>query len=155
MERKTPLYKWHEANGGKIVPFAGYLLPVQYETGLIAEHCAVREKAGLFDVSHMGEFAIYGKGALDTIQRLFTNDFTKMNVGRVRYTLMCNEEGGIIDDLVVYKGKRRRVDKESSRRRSFRGYFRLFRPDSAPGAGLRFHPGLHFGNRSPKVLFVH
>ena len=103
MEKKTPLYDWHGANGGKMVPFAGYLLPVQYETGVIAEHCAVREKAGLFDVSHMGEFIISGKGALDNIQRLFTNDFTKMIVGRVRYTLMCNEQGGIIDDMVVYK----------------------------------------------------
>jgi aminomethyltransferase len=103
MEKKTPLYDWHEANGGKIVPFAGYLLPVQYETGLIAEHCAVREKAGLFDVSHMGEFTISGKGALGALQGLFTNDFAKMTVGRVRYTLMCNERGGIIDDLVVYK----------------------------------------------------
>jgi len=103
MEKKTPLYNWHEANGGKIVPFAGFLLPVQYETGVIAEHCAVREKAGLFDVSHMGEFVISGKGALNAIQRLLTNDFAKMTVGRVRYTLMCSELGGIIDDLVVYK----------------------------------------------------
>jgi aminomethyltransferase len=103
MEKKTPLYDWHKANGGKIVPFAEYLLPVQYETGLIAEHCAVREKAGLFDVSHMGEFVISGKGALTAIQRLLTNDFAKMAAGRVRYTLMCNEMGGIIDDLVVYK----------------------------------------------------
>ena len=103
MEKKTPLYDWHEANGGKMVSFAGFLLPVQYETGLITEHCAVREKAGLFDVSHMGEFFICGKGALDAIQRLLTNDFSKMTVGRVRYSLMCNERGGIIDDLVVYK----------------------------------------------------
>jgi aminomethyltransferase len=103
MEKKTPLYNWHEANGGKIVPFGGYLLPVQFETGVIAEHCAVREKAGLFDVSHMGEFIISGAGALDAIQRLFTNDFTNMTAGRVRYTTMCNENGGILDDLVVYK----------------------------------------------------
>jgi len=103
MEKKTPLYDWHEANGGKIVPFAGFLLPIQYETGVIAEHCAVREKAGLFDVSHMGEFVISGKGALDALQRLFTNDFAKMAAGRVRYTPMCNERGGIIDDMVVYK----------------------------------------------------
>ena len=103
MEKKTPLYDWHKANGGRIVPFAGYLLPVQYETGVIAEHCAVRERAGLFDVSHMGEFIISGKGALDTLQRLLTNDFAKMAIGRVRYTLMCNEHGGVIDDLVVYK----------------------------------------------------
>jgi len=103
MEKKTPLFNWHETHGGKIVPFAGYLLPVQYGTGVITEHCAVREQAGLFDVSHMGEFVISGKGALAAIQRLFTNDFTNMIQGRVRYTLMCNEEGGILDDLVVYK----------------------------------------------------
>ena len=103
MERKTPLFNWHESHGGKIVPFGGYLLPVQFETGVIAEHNAVREKAGLFDVSHMGELIISGKKALCALQHLLTNDFTNMEVGRVRYTLMCNDEGGIIDDLVVYK----------------------------------------------------
>jgi aminomethyltransferase len=103
LEKKTPLYQWHESHGGRIVPFAGYLLPVQYEAGVIAEHNAVREKAGLFDVSHMGEFVIKGKGALENIQNLFTNDFTSMATGRVRYTLMCNDEGGILDDLVVCK----------------------------------------------------
>jgi len=103
MEKKTPLYNWHESNGGKIVPFGGYLLPVQFETGVITEHCAVREKAGLFDVSHMGAFTISGTGALDAIQRLFTNDFSNMTTGRVRYTTMCNENGGILDDLVIYK----------------------------------------------------
>ena len=103
MEKKTPLFNWHETHGGKIVPFAGYLLPVQYETGVIAEHCAVREKAGLFDVSHMGEFVISGRMALTALQWLFTNDFTNMVTGRVRYTLMCNDEGGILDDLVVCK----------------------------------------------------
>ena len=103
MEKKTPLYNWHESHGGKIVPFGGYLLPVQYETGVITEHCAVREKAGLFDVSHMGELVISGKGALNAIQRLFTNDFSNMTTGRVRYTLMCNEKGGIVDDLVICK----------------------------------------------------
>ena len=108
MEKKTPLYKWHEGNGGKIIPFGGYLLPVQYETGLIAEHCAVRNSAGLFDVSHMGEFLISGAGALDAIQHLFTNDFAKLGEGRVRYTLMCNESGGIIDDLLVFKMKENR-----------------------------------------------
>ena len=103
MEKKTPLYNWHETHGGKIVPFAGYLLPIQYETGLISEHCAVREKAGIFDVSHMGELLISGQGAFAAVQRLFTNDFTNMLVGRVRYTVMCNEQGGIIDDMVIYK----------------------------------------------------
>jgi aminomethyltransferase len=103
LEKKTPLYNWHESHGGRIVPFAGYLLPVQYETGVITEHMAVREKAGLFDVSHMGEFVIAGPGALENIQRIFTNDFANMTIGRVRYTLLCNEAGGIIDDLVVCK----------------------------------------------------
>ena len=103
MDKKTPLYNWHLAQGGKIVPFGGYLMPIQYEKGLIAEHMAVRERAGLFDVSHMGEFIISGSGALKAIQRLFTNDFSNLKDGGVRYTLMCNEEGGIIDDLIIYR----------------------------------------------------
>jgi aminomethyltransferase len=103
MEKKTPLYQWHKSHGGKIVPFGGYLLPVQYEQGVLAEHNAVRERAGLFDVSHMGEFGITGKDALLNLQRILSNDFTGMGIGRVRYTLMCNEEGGIVDDLVVCK----------------------------------------------------
>jgi aminomethyltransferase len=86
-----------------LIPFAGYLLPVQYREGVIAEHNAVREKAGLFDVSHMGELVIRGPGSLEALQLLFTNDFTGMPIGRVRYTLMCNESGGILDDLVVCK----------------------------------------------------
>ena len=102
-EKKTPLFDWHAAHGGKIVPFAGFLLPVQYETGVIAEHEAVRGAAGLFDVSHMGEFFVEGKDALSNIERLLTNTFADMPQGRVRYTLMCNDKGGIIDDLVVYK----------------------------------------------------
>ncbi|GHU87134.1 aminomethyltransferase [Spirochaetia bacterium] len=103
MEKKTPLYQWHESHGGKMVPFAGFLLPVQYETGVIAEHNAVRERAGLFDVSHMGEFVIKGPEALANLQRILTNDFTNMTIGRVRYTLMCNDSGGVVDDLVVCK----------------------------------------------------
>ena len=84
-----------------MVPFAGFSMPVQYETGVIAEHNAVRKNAGLFDVSHMGEFVLKGKDALSNLQFILTNDFTGMKTGRVRYSLMCNEEGGIIDDLVV------------------------------------------------------
>jgi aminomethyltransferase len=103
LEKKTPLYAWHESHGGKMVPFGGYLLPVRYETGIIAEHNAVREKAGLFDVSHMGEFVIHGKDAPENLRSIFTNDFANMKNGRARYTLMCNDSGGIIDDLVVYK----------------------------------------------------
>ena len=103
MERKTPLYDLHVAEGGKIVPFAGYLLPVQYGTGVIQEHMAVRQKAGLFDVSHMGEILFTGPTALDSLNHLLTNDYRNMPVNKVRYGVMCNAQGGTIDDLVVYK----------------------------------------------------
>lgn len=103
MELKTPLYDVHVAEGGKIVPFAGYLLPVQYKTGVIKEHMAVRQECGLFDVSHMGEILFTGPTALATLNHILTNDFSNMTVGRVRYSVMCNEHGGVIDDLIVYK----------------------------------------------------
>lgn len=103
MEKKTPLYDCHVKQKGKIVPFAGFLLPVQYETGVIAEHMAVRQTAGMFDVSHMGEILISGKDALENLQNLLTNDFVKMNIGQVKYSPMCLESGGVIDDLLVYK----------------------------------------------------
>lgn len=102
MELKTPLYDCHVAAGGKIVPFAGYLLPVQY-TGVIKEHMAVRTACGLFDVSHMGEFLIKGADALNNVQNLFCNDFENMYDGQVRYSPMCNERGGIVDDVLIYK----------------------------------------------------
>lgn len=103
MELKTPLYDAHVKAGGKIVPFAGYLLPVQYETGVIKEHMAVRTQAGLFDVSHMGEVLCEGKDALANLQMLLTNNFDNMVDGQARYSPMCNEEGGTVDDLIVYK----------------------------------------------------
>ena len=103
MELKTPLYDAHVKAGGKIVPFAGYLLPVQYGTGVITEHMTVREKAGLFDVSHMGEVLCQGKDAHANLQKLLTNDFTNMVDGQARYSPMCNENGGTVDDLIVYK----------------------------------------------------
>ncbi|MDR3331500.1 MAG: glycine cleavage system aminomethyltransferase GcvT [Synergistaceae bacterium] len=105
--RRTPLYGCHAELGGRIVPFAGYELPVQY-SGVIAEHMAVRTRAGLFDVSHMGEVIFSGPDALANIQLLLTNDFTDMVDGRVRYSLMCNDEGGVIDDLIVYRNGRDR-----------------------------------------------
>ena len=103
MERKTPLYDIHVAEGGKIVPFAGYLLPVQYGSGVIKEHMAVRQQAGLFDVSHMGEILFTGPTALASLNHLLTNDYSDMPVNKVRYGVMCNPQGGTIDDLVVYK----------------------------------------------------
>ena len=103
MERKTPLYDVHTAEGGKMVPFAGYLLPVQYKTGVVSEHMAVRTKAGLFDVSHMGEIRFTGKTALNSLNHILTNDFSGMKPGRVRYSVMCNPLGGCMDDVLVYK----------------------------------------------------
>lgn len=103
MEKKTPLYDLHVALGGKIVPFAGYLLPVQYQAGVIAEHKAVRTACGLFDVSHMGEVLFEGPDATLNLQHLLTNDYAVMEPGRVRYSPVCNEAGGIVDDLVVCK----------------------------------------------------
>ena len=101
MERKTPLYDVHMELGGRMVPFAGYLLPVQYPKGVIHEHMAVREGVGLFDVSHMGEVRFEGAGALKALNHLMANDMTGMVDGQVRYSPMLNEEGGIVDDLVV------------------------------------------------------
>lgn len=102
MENKTPLYAAHEQLGGKIVPFAGYLLPVQYE-GVMKEHMAVRTAAGLFDVSHMGEVLFEGADALQNIQNLLCNDMAGMADGRVRYSPMLNHQGGVVDDVLVYK----------------------------------------------------
>ena len=103
MEKKTALYDCHVASGGTMVPFAGHLLPMQYSTGIIAEHNAVRQAAGLFDVSHMGEIYVAGARALEYMNYLMTNDFTSMADDQVRYSVMCNEQGGCIDDLLVYR----------------------------------------------------
>jgi len=103
MEKKTPLYQTHVDAGGKIVEFGGYLMPVQYPTGVIAEHMAVRTKAGLFDVSHMAELTLEGPAAVENLQRLVTADISKMTDGQVKYAMFCNENGGIVDDLVIYR----------------------------------------------------
>lgn len=100
---KTPLYEKHIEAQGKIVPFAGYLLPVEYPAGLIEEHLAVRTRAGLFDVSHMGEVLLRGSGALNSLNHLLTNDFTEQPVGKCRYSALCYPDGGMVDDLIVYR----------------------------------------------------
>lgn len=100
--KKTALYNEHEKYGGKLIEFAGWCLPVQYE-GIIEEHEAVRNKAGLFDVSHMGEVEVKGKEAFDFVQNLVTNDISVLNENQVIYTFMCYENGGVVDDLLVYK----------------------------------------------------
>mgnify|MGYP002586024370 CR=1 FL=1 len=96
MEKKTPLYEKHVALGGKMVPFAGYLLPVQYPAGVIAEHRAVRERAGIFDVSHMGEVLLEGPDAVRNLEHLLTNRFADLKLGSCRYALMLYDNGGTV-----------------------------------------------------------
>lgn len=103
MAYKTPLYDEHVALEGRIVEFGGYLLPVQYPTGVIQEHLAVRNSVGLFDVSHMGEVLFEGEDVLENLNYLLTNDFTSLQIGRVRYSVMCYPDGGCVDDLIVYR----------------------------------------------------
>jgi aminomethyltransferase len=99
----TPLHAQHVEAGAKMVPFAGYDMPVQYPTGIIAEHRAVRSAAGMFDVSHMGEFEITGRDALELVQAVTTNDASKLSVGQAQYSVICNEDGGALDDCIVYR----------------------------------------------------
>jgi aminomethyltransferase len=99
---RTPLYERHVALGARLVPFAGWEMPVQYE-GVIQEHRAVRTDAGAFDVSHMGEIDVEGPRALELLQALLSNDLAKLEDGRAQYTLLTNERGGIIDDLIAYR----------------------------------------------------
>lgn len=103
MERKTPLYQTHVDAGGKIVEFGGFLMPVQYPTGVLAEHMAVRQKAGLFDVSHMGELRLKGPDAIANVQKLITADISTMQDGDIKYAMFCNDAGGILDDFIVYR----------------------------------------------------
>ena len=99
--RRTPFHERHLALGARMVPFAGYEMPIQYE-GIVAEHRAVRSGVGVFDVSHMGEIRLTGPGAVDYADRLVTNETGSLPVGKVAYTPMCLEDGGIVDDLLVY-----------------------------------------------------
>lgn len=103
MAKRTALYENHVAHGGKIVEFAGYELPVQYEAGVITEHMTVRTKVGLFDVSHMGEVVVKGKNAEEALNRIVTNDIRGMYDGQVRYSILPNDNGGAVDDILVYR----------------------------------------------------
>jgi len=99
--KKTPFYEYHVQAGAKMVPFAGYEMPIQY-SGIRAEHMAVRENVGLFDLSHMGEFEISGPGALGFLQKMTTNDVSQLTLGQIQYSCFCYDDGGIVDDLLVY-----------------------------------------------------
>jgi aminomethyltransferase len=100
--RRTPLHDRHVALGARMVPFAGWEMPVQYE-GVIPEHRAVRRDAGAFDVSHMGELEVEGPRATELLQSALSNDLGRIEPGQAQYTLLTNEQGGIIDDLIVYR----------------------------------------------------
>ncbi len=102
--KNTALTQTHEALGAKIVPFAGYNMPVQYE-GVNIEHETVRNAVGVFDVSHMGEFLIEGPNALDLIQKVSSNDASKLTIGKAQYSCLPNDDGGVVDDLIIYKIK--------------------------------------------------
>jgi aminomethyltransferase len=99
---QTPLHAWHVAQGAKMAPFAGFSMPIQY-SGIRQEHEAVRARAGLFDVSHMGNFFVRGPQAGDYLQRLTTNNVAKLQPGDVQYSALCQEDGGVIDDILVYR----------------------------------------------------
>jgi aminomethyltransferase len=100
--KKTAFYNMHVQHGAKIVPFAGFEMPIQY-SGIIDEVKVVRNSVGVFDVSHMGEIEVHGKDALDFVQKITTNDASKLPVGKVQYSAMCYKDGGIVDDLLVYQ----------------------------------------------------
>jgi aminomethyltransferase len=102
MSKRTPFYSQHTALGAKMVDFAGFEMPVQY-SGIIEEHLAVRRSAGVFDVSHMGEIYVRGKDALSFLQKVTINDVARLKPGRVQYSAMCYEDGGMIDDLLIYR----------------------------------------------------
>jgi aminomethyltransferase len=111
---KSPLYDWHVKHGAKLADFGGWDMPIEYPKGIevngqtlpggtIAEHCAVRERVGIFDVSHLGKISVIGSGAKSYLNTLVTNDLNKIEAGQAQYNLMCNDSGGVIDDLIVYE----------------------------------------------------
>ncbi len=103
MTLTTPLYERHRALGAKMLPFAGFEMPIQYPEGILAEHRRVREHAGLFDVSHMGEFWLEGEEAERFLDWLLPSPISRLAVGRAQYSFLCDETGGVLDDLIVYR----------------------------------------------------
>src|SRR2546428_1338002 len=119
---KTPLHDRHVALGARMVPFAGWEMPVQYE-GVISEHRAVRKDCGVFDVSHMGELEVEGPHAHELLQGLLSNDLDRIEPGQAQYTLLTNESAGIVDDLIAYRLERVRymlIVNASNREADFR-----------------------------------
>ena len=153
---KTPLHDWHQSHGGRLVEFGGWSMPVQYTT-IVDEHKAVRQRVGLFDISHMGRLTFDGPGVLDWLERVTTNQVARLADLQIQYSLMANDAGGVIDDILVYRqpfayivvcnaSNRETVNARaraiaSGRRRQFRGSDRRHRHDRRPGpAGTRDTP---------------
>src|SRR5437868_13290328 len=111
--KKTPLHARHLSSGAKMVPFGGWDMPIEY-AGITAEHLAVRERAGLFDVSHMGQIEIAGKDALAAVQRISCNDAAKLQVGQAQYSGLLTPQGTFIDDLLVYRLEIRSASRRAS-----------------------------------------
>ena len=103
MINKTSLYNKHLELDAKVIPFSGFEMPVSYSKGILNEYNAVRTKCGIFDVSHMGQFFIYGNKAYEFLQKMTINDVSKLDVYDAQYSAMCNIDGGIIDDLILYR----------------------------------------------------
>jgi aminomethyltransferase len=102
--KNSPLHQKHIELQAKMADFGGWLMPIEYPgAGVLAEHTAVRERVGLFDVSHLGKASVSGPGSLDFLNAMFTNDLTRITDGKAQYTLLCNEDGGVIDDLIAYR----------------------------------------------------
>src|SRR5437764_10798008 len=101
-QKKTPLCDEHVRLGARMVPFGGWLMPVQY-TSIVDEHQTVRNAIGMFDISHMGQFIVAGDSACDWLNRMLTNNAAKLDVGQGQYTFLLNDNGGVIDDLIVYR----------------------------------------------------
>ena len=102
--KQSPLHERHLARNAKMADFGGWLMPIEYPgAGVLAEHAAVRERVGLFDVSHLGKASVIGEGALDFLNSMLTNDLTKISDGAAQYSMLCNSAGGVIDDLIVYR----------------------------------------------------
>src|SRR5438046_5298596 len=136
--QRTPVHDRHVALGARLVPFAGWEMPVQYE-GVIQEHRAVRTDAGVFDVSHMGELEVEGPRAAELLQGLLSNDLDRIEPGQAQYTLLTNERGGIVDDLIVYRLDRCRyllVVNASNRA----AHFRWLRERATAGSDVRAVP---------------
>src|SRR5262245_18487081 len=100
--RKTPLHDWHRTHGGRMVEFGGWSMPIQYAS-IVEEHHAGRSRVGMFDVSHMGRLEFHGADVLPWLERSLSNQVDRLAIGQIQYTLLLNEEGGVIDDVLVYR----------------------------------------------------